>query len=306
MRAAMLREYGEPLEIVDIDRPTAPDDGVVLELEASGICRSDWHTWQGHLDEYQDRTGEVLGHEPAGTVVEAGPDVETVREGDEVAIPFNYADGTCPMCRQGHTHLCDGDVERAGAWTEEIAVPNADTNAIHLPGDVSSREMAGLGCRFMTSFHGLAHRAAVGAGDWVAVHGCGGIGLSAVDIATALGGNVVAVDVIDEKLDMAADLGAVERVNADRVDDVGSAVRDVTDGGADVSVDALGIAETTRNSIESLRKRGQHLQIGVPDRADGAHEVPVFRMITREIDFLGSLGMPHPRFGELFRIFLPD
>lgn len=306
MKAARLLEYNEPLEIVEVDRPSAPDNGVVIDIEASGICRSDWHYWKGHLDNWGDRTGDLLGHEPAGEVIEVGPDADGVNEGDEVAIPFNYADGTCPMCSRGQTNLCDRDIKRNGAWAEEIAVPWANMNAIKLPDDVSARDMAGLGCRFMTSFHGLAHRADLTAGDWVAIHGCGGVGLSAVNIADALGGNVVAVDLDDEKLAMAEDLGAAETVDASGIDDVAGAIQDITDGGAAVSVDALGIAETTQNSINSLRKRGQHVQIGIPDREDGTAEVPAFSMITKEIDFLGSLGMPPTEFDEIFRMIGND
>jgi D-arabinose 1-dehydrogenase-like Zn-dependent alcohol dehydrogenase len=306
MKAARLLEYKEPLEIADVDRPSAPDNGVIIDIEASGICRSDWHFWQGHFDNRDTRGGSILGHEPAGEVVEVGPDVEGINEGDNVTVPFNYADGTCPTCRQGHTHLCDRDIKRNGAWAEEIAVPWGNMNTIKLPDSVSPRKMAGLGCRFMTAFHGLAHRADITAGDWVAVHGCGGVGLSGVNIANALGGNVVAVDLDDEKLDMAENLGAAETVNASEVDDVAGEVQDITDGGAAVSVDALGIAETTQNSINSLQKRGQHIQLGLPDHEDGTVTVPAASMVFKEIDFRGSLGMPTTQFDEIFRMIEND
>jgi alcohol dehydrogenase len=311
MRAAVFTGTGEPLELREIDEPTPDATGVVVETQACGICRSDWHAWQGDplWESRGFEDGHVFGHEPAGVVVDVGDEVADVREGDRVAVPFNLGDGTCPSCRTGHSNLCDNRIplglapESRGAFGERFHVPWADFNVVHLPEEVSPIEMAGLGCRFMTSFHGLVHRADVTAGDWVAVHGCGGIGLSAVHIADALGANVVAVDLFDEKLALAADLGAVATVNAERVADVPGEVTAITDGGADVSVDALGIAETCRNSVHSLRKRGQHLQLGLTSKAEGGEvSLPTDLMVARELTLLGSIGMPRPHYGEIFRM----
>ncbi|QCJ46669.1 zinc-dependent alcohol dehydrogenase family protein [Haloprofundus sp. MHR1] len=311
MRAAVLEAHGEPLEITDIDRPTADPDGVVIETEACGICRSDWHAWQGDWGwlGLEAQPGQVLGHEPAGRVVEVGENVENVAEGDHVAVPFNLGDGSCPECRRGHSNTCEnvmplGFVEQApGAFAEELHVPVADHNAVHLPDGVSSTDMAGLGCRFMTSFHALAHRADVGAGDWVAVHGCGGVGLSAVHIADALGANVVAVDLQEEKLEKAKSLGAVETVDASDTDDVPDAVKALAGGGTQVSVDALGIETTCQNSVLSLGNRGQHVQIGLTTQDEqGMVSLPTDAMVMQEIEFIGSLGMPPTRYDEIFRL----
>lgn len=304
MRAAVLREFKQPLDICDVERPTAADHGVVVDIEASGICRSDWHHWQGDYGE--QAKGGILGHEPAGTVIEVGDEVDEVREGDNVVIPFNIADGTCPNCRGGHTNLCERGISPTthpdyGAWAEEMAVPWADINAIRLPDGVSVKEMAGIGCRFMTAFHALSHRADLCGGDWVAIHGCGGVGLSAVNIATALGGNVIAVDLHDEKLEMAEGLGAEVTVNATTVEDIPGEIRDITDGGADVSVDALGIAETCQNSIDCLDILGQHIQIGITTSEEGGYiSVPTDEMLLNEIEFIGSVGMPPTRYDEIF------
>lgn len=311
MRAAVLEEHGEPLEIRDVANPEPSPEGVVVELEACGICRSDWHGWQGDWDwlGIKPQAGQILGHEPAGRVAAVGDDVEHVREGDHVAIPFNIGDGSCHHCRNGHSNVCEnvaplGFVESLqGAFAEEVHAPSADHNVVELPDGVSSVDMAGLGCRFMTSFHALAHRADVEAGDWVAVHGCGGVGLSAVHIADALGANVVAVDLVDEKLDKAESLGAVETVNADETDDVPAAVKALAGGGADVSVDALGVAETCRNSVLSLGTHGQHVQIGLTTQdEEGMVALPTDAMVMQEIEFIGSLGMPPNRYDEIFRM----
>ena len=313
MRAAVFQGVREPLEVREVDPPSADDDGVVVETDACGVCRSDWHCWQGDWDwlGVSPTPGLVFGHEPAGTVVEVGNDVERFAEGDRVTVPFNTGDGTCPHCRTGRGNLCERSIPLGfadvapGAFAERFPVRNADHNVVSLPDAADPVDVAGLGCRFATAFHGLAHRVDLDPGDWVAVHGCGGVGLSAVHIADALGANVVAVDITREKLDFAEELGAVETVDATEVRDVAAAVRKRVDAtrGADVSVDALGVEETIRNALGSLKKGGQHLQIGMTTAEEGGEvSVPVDRMVTTEVDFLGSYGMAPTEYDEIFRM----
>lgn len=313
MRAAVLRAHGEPLEITEVERPDLASHGVIVAVEACGICRSDWHAWQGHGEWVGDRVpeGQILGHEPAGRVVDVGDRVRTLSAGDRVAVPFNLGDGTCPQCLRGHGNVCENGLalgfqpEARGAFAEEVHVPHADYNVMPLPDGVAAREMAALGCRFMTAFHALTERGDVGGGEWVAVHGCGGVGLSTVHIADALGARVVAVDIRDAALDLATELGADAVVNADGKDGraVTGAVRGETDGGAHVSVDALGVAETCRNSVFSLRRRGTHVQVGLTtDEERGEVSLPVERMAMMEADFKGARGMPPTRYDELLRL----
>jgi D-arabinose 1-dehydrogenase-like Zn-dependent alcohol dehydrogenase len=310
--AAVLRAYDEPLDVTEVDAVTPEPDGIVVETGACGICRSDWHAWKGHWPSVP--TGDhVLGHEPAGTVVAVGDDVERFGIGDEVGIPFNVACGECPRCWSGDSNLCvdglslgfTGDLP--GAFAAEFAIPRAEFNAVVLPNGIDAVEMAGLGCRFATAFHGLAHRADIEAGDWLAVHGCGGIGLSAVNIGAALGASVVAVDLDEETLSLAERVGAAATVDASAVANVADEVRAVTDGGADVSVDALGIAETCRNSLESLCGRGRHVQVGMTtDDEAGEVALPVDAMVASELEFVGVKGMPPSRYPELFRMIAAD
>jgi alcohol dehydrogenase/NADPH2:quinone reductase len=311
MRAAVLEEYEEPLHIRDVERPTADPDGVVAAVNACGVCRSDWHGWVGNWEwfDYRPPLGHVLGHEPSGTVIDVGENVESVREGDEIAIPFNFACGDCHECRAGYENLCEnhlglGFQEGApGAFAEAVPIPNADINAVTLPDGVDSTEVAGMGCRFMTSYRGMAHQAEVSGGDWVVVYGLGGIGLSAVHIADALGGNVVGVDLMAEKLKMAEDLGAVATVDASETDAPVRAVRDITNGGAHVSLDALGIEETCKNAVNSLRTRGRHVQIGLTTKEQhGYTPLPTDTIVMNELQIYGSSGLPPARYDEMFRM----
>ncbi|MFC6954213.1 alcohol dehydrogenase catalytic domain-containing protein [Halorubellus litoreus] len=309
--AAVLNEYDAPLSVTEVESVTPGANGIVVETDACGICRSDWHAWKGHWPSVPT-DDHILGHEPAGTVTAVGDDVENFAVGDDVGIPFNIACGHCSSCWSGDSHLCSDGLslgftgDLPGAFASEFAIPNADFNAVHLPDGMTAVEMAGLGCRFATAFHGLAHKADVHAGDWLAVHGCGGIGLSAVNVGAALGANVVAVDLNEDALDLAEQVGATATVTAGDTD-VPKAVQDVTNGGANVSVDALGIAETCRNSIDSLAQQGQHVQVGMTtDDEAGEISLPVDEMVGSELEFVGVKGMPPSRYPELFNMIAGD
>ncbi|WP_267640951.1 zinc-dependent alcohol dehydrogenase family protein [Haloarchaeobius amylolyticus] len=310
MQAVVLEAFKEPLQVQDVDRPEVTPEGIVARVDGCGVCRSDWHCWQGDWDwfGYRPDPPHILGHEPCGTVVEVGEDVESVAEGDRIAIPFNFACGKCTLCRNGRENICENHVglgfmnEAPGAFAEEVHVPNADINAVPLPDGIATDTAAGIGCRFMTSYHAMAHQGDVGDGEYVVVHGCGGIGLSAIHIADALGAHPIAVDIMDEKLEKAKSLGAVATVNAEATDPV-QEVHDITDGGADVSVDALGIATTCRNAVDSLRKGGRHVQVGLTTSEEaGEVALPTDEFVAKEIQFVGSLGLQPSRYPEMLRM----
>jgi D-arabinose 1-dehydrogenase-like Zn-dependent alcohol dehydrogenase len=308
MKAAVMEGIRQPLVVREVPDPSLPANGVVVRVEANGICRSDWHLWTGDWTwvGLQVALPHVLGHEFCGVVEEVGREVTRWAKGDRVLVPFSMGDGTCEWCRSGRHNICDAvltpGVVSWGGYARRAAIPFADVNLVPLPAAVEFVEAASMGCRYMTSFHGVVDQAQVAAGEWVAAHGCGGVGLSAVQFANALGANVVAVDVAEEKLSFAKELGAVATVNASETDAV-AAVVDVTKGGAHVSIDALGIAATCRNSINSLRKRGRHLQIGLTSAEDkGEVALPIDVIVLKEVTIVGSLGMPAPRFPAMLRM----
>jgi len=307
MRAAILREYGEPLDITEKPAPEPDPNGAVVEVAACGLCRSDWHAWQGHGEWNDDRVprGQVLGHEPAGEVLAVGDAVERVGEGDRVVVPFALGDGTCHNCRSGHGNVCtDGlalgfEPDAPGAFAQQVPVPAADYNLVALPETLEPRDAAVLGCRYATAYHALADRADLAGGDWLAVHGCGGVGLSAVQLGRSLGARVIAVDPKGSARERATALGAAVTVDPTAADPV-EVIRDRT-GGADVSIDALGIAETCRNSVRCLRERGTHVQVGLTTEAErGEMCLPTDWMTRWDITFVGSRGIPQPSYEALF------
>jgi D-arabinose 1-dehydrogenase-like Zn-dependent alcohol dehydrogenase len=298
----------QPLVVREMPDPTPAANGAVIRVEANGICRTDWHLWAGDWTWVGIALPmpHVLGHEFCGVVEEVGKDVTRWKRGDRVLVPFSQGDGTCEWCRSGHQNICDTiltpGVAYWGGYGRYVAVPHADVNLVRLPDAVGFVEAASMGCRFMTSFHAVVDQAQVKAGEFVAVHGCGGVGLSAVQIATALGASVIAVDVADEKLAFAKELGAVATVNAAK-EDAPAAIAGLTQGGAHVSIDALGIAATCRNSVLSLRKRGRHLQVGLTSAAEqGEIALPIDLIVLKEATLIGSLGMQAPHFGAMLEM----
>ena len=290
MRAVQYDQFGSIPTIVDLAVPVPPAHGVVVRVAATGVCRSDWHAWKGHDDSV--RLPHVPGHEFAGVVTAVGADVTRVVVGTRVTAPFVFACGTCDECRAGATQVCSRQQQPGftlpGSYAESLVVPHADVNVIALPDEVGFVEAAALGCRFGTAYHALHARARVRAGEWVAVFGCGGVGLSAVAVAVAAGARVVASDISPAALERAADLGA-EVVPMD--DLAVERVRALTGGGADVALDAFGSRVTSAASVASLRPRGRHVQVGLLLDDEAAPVIAMGRVIADELELLGSHGI---------------
>jgi alcohol dehydrogenase len=307
MKAVTFEEFGGPLKIAQVADPVATDDGVVIKVEASGICRSDWHGWLGH-DPDITRLPHVPGHELAGTVAETGKDVTRWKRGDRVTAPFVCACGTCPECTSGNHQVCDHQFQPGftgwGSFAQYVALRYADVNLVRLPEEVDFVTAASLGCRFATSYRAVVAQGQVTAGQWVAVHGCGGIGLSAIMIAHALGAQVIAVDIDAKVLELARRLGAAATINAKENTDVAGAIRDVTGRGAHVSIDGLGSATTCSNSILCLRKRGRHVQVGLLAGEDYLPRIPMHQVIARELQIYGSHGMQASKYGEMLAMIV--
>ncbi|MDJ0993219.1 MAG: alcohol dehydrogenase catalytic domain-containing protein [Dinoroseobacter sp.] len=301
MRAAVLREYNSDLSLEDVSDPTCPEDGVVLKVLACGVCRSDWHGWVG--EHPRVKPGQIGGHEYCGEVVEAGARAAH-KVGDRVVAPFILACGTCPSCQSGAQNTCPnqrlpGFIE-PGAFAEYVAVP-FDHNLSLLPDSLSPTVAAGLGCRVTTAWHALTGRASVQAAEWVAVHGTGGIGLSSVILAHALGARVVAVDVVDEKLTHAAQHGAEITINA-QDGNVAAQIKEATGGGAHVAIEALGIPETVNASLECLRPLGRHVQVGMPVGHTAQMKINMSAVYQGNLAVYGTRGMPSWRYPSLLSL----
>lgn len=305
MRAAIFDRFDGPLEVRDLPDPDCPADGAVVRVAACGVCRSDWHGWKGTDPDVS--APHVLGHEFAGVIDEVGPACRRYQVGDRVTAPFILACGTCAECIGGDATVCADQFVVGfsgwGAFAERVAVPRADFNLVNLPDEIGPVAAAGMGCRVSTAFRAIVDRAGLRPGEWLAVHGCGGVGLSAVMIGAAVGAPVLAIDVNDAALEMARSLGASQTLNAAGVDDVGEAVRDLTGGGAHVSLDALGITDTFHNSLRSLRRLGRHVQIGLPLEQHAEPTVPLLELVySRQISIMGTRGIAASRFPAMFEM----
>ncbi len=297
MRAMVMDAVGKPLEVREVAEPVAPAGGVVVTVRATGLCRSDWHAWVGHE---QLELPHIPGHELAGVVEAVGEGVTAWRVGDRVTVPFVCGCGQCEWCLRGDAQVCPHQEQPGfthhGSFAERVALHAADTNLVRIPDSVSFEAAAALGCRFATAFRAVHVRARLLPGEWLAVFGAGGVGLSAIMIARALGARVVAVDRNPGALEAAAALGAEHTVLAGGREasdgiPVADRVHELTDGGAHVSVDAVGSEQTSSDSILSLRRRGRHVQVGLLPSESGLTAIPMARAISWELDILGSHGM---------------
>ncbi len=304
MKAAIYEQFQGPMSVQNVPDPTPPENGIVLQVKATGICRSDWHGWMGHIGIIQ--LPHIPGHEMAGLVAAVGKNVKKFKVGDRVTLPFCCGCGVCEQCLSGNQQVCENQFvpgfTAKGSFAEYVAIDRAEDNVALLPEEIDFATAASLGCRFITSFRAIVDQGKVSAGQWVAVHGCGGVGLSSIMIANACGANVVAVDITDEKLVHAKSMGAVATVNARNVPDVAKAIREITHGGAHVSLDALGSSKTAYNSVSCLRRRGKHIQVGLMLADDADAAVPMSDLVEMEWEIIGSHGMQAFKYPLMFEL----
>jgi alcohol dehydrogenase len=304
VRAVYYETFRGPVAIQNLPDPTPTPDGVVIRVRASGLCRSDWHGWMGH--DADIRLPHVPGHELAGLVESVGAEVRCWQPGDRVTLPFVCGCGSCPQCASGNHQVCDHQFQPGfthwGSFAEYVAIRYADLNLVRLPESVDFVTSASLGCRFATSFRAVIDQGRIARDQWLAVHGCGGVGLSAIMIGQAMGARVIAVDIDDAKLDLARNIGAAACINATASHDVVAATRELSGGGAHVSIDALGSPVTCFNSIAGLRKRGRHVQVGLlaPDERNA--RIPTGLVVANELEILGSHGMQAHRYPQMLEM----
>jgi alcohol dehydrogenase len=305
MKAVVYHEFGGPISLKTVPDPSPDADGAVIQVEATGLCRSDWHGWRGHDPDVRTFP-HVPGHEFAGVVVAVGRDVRPALVGQRVTMPFVAGCGACPECQRGNEQICDSQFQPGftgwGSFAEYVAVRYANGNLVPLPTSIPSSTAAALGCRLATAYRAVRAQGDVREGQWVAVHGCGGVGLSAIMVARALGARVIAVDVRAEPLSLAKQLGAEVLLNSQDTPDTPAAIHDVTRRGADVSIDALGNPATLVNSIFSLRKRGRHVQVGLLAERDPIPPALVGRLIAWELEMVGSHGLQAHAYPGLFAL----
>jgi alcohol dehydrogenase len=306
MKALVFESFQSPPSIQQVADPNPTSDGVVIQVKATGLCRSDWHGWMGHDPDII--LPHVPGHEFAGVVSAVGKDVKKWKVGDRVTVPFICACGTCGECASGNHQVCDDQFQPGftnwGSFAELVAIERADINLVAMPDEMDFATAASLGCRFATSFRAVVAQGKVTGGQWVAIHGCGGVGLSAVMIAAALGAQVIAVDIAADKLALARSIGAVATVSAHKNPHVVEQIREISKGGVHVSLDALGSAATCFNSVANLRKRGKHIQVGLMVEDYQNAPIPMNLVIAKELEIYGSHGMQAYQYDQLLQLIL--
>ncbi|HSL72000.1 MAG TPA: zinc-binding dehydrogenase [Longimicrobiales bacterium] len=301
MRAALFRGPERPLTIEDAPTPTAGPEDVLVKVAACGVCHTDLH-YIDHGTPTFKKPPLILGHEIAGTVVEAGTAVTRVRVGDHVLLPAVLPCGACAACRTGRENICEHGIMLGnnvdGGYAEHIAI--AARHVFALPDEIPLVEGAIIADALTTPFHAVVRRGQVQPGDWVIVVGCGGIGINIVQVAAALGAQVIAIDKAEAKLEWARRLGAAVALNSDeqRVD---RAVREISGGGAHVAFEAVGRAATQELALSGLRTGGRLVLVGYSPETMALN---AGRVMFRELEVIGSLGcrpVDYPRVIELVR-----
>jgi len=305
MKAAMFYEPNQPLKIEEVEIPKIESHEILVKIAACGVCNTDLHYIDHGVPTFK-KPPLILGHEPSGIVEEVGAEVKDFKVGDRVLIPPVFSCGTCANCRLGRENICFNMLMLGnhidGAYAEYTKVPAKDCQ--HLPEDLPLEESSIIADAISTPYHAVKNRAKVKPGDSVVVFGCGGVGINVVQMASAVGGSVIAVDIVDKKLEMAKTLGAQHTINASGKEDkeLLKEIRTLTKGGADIAIEAIGNPKTIELASSAVKAGGLHCQIGYTH-----HSVPMNagRLMFREIEIKGSLGcrpVDYPKILEMARM----
>ena len=302
MKASVLHNFCTPPILEEVNDPVCGLNSVVIELKACGVCRSDHHAWSGNDPDV--KLPHIMGHELAGVIVETGPEIEKFSIGDHVTVPFILGCGLCSDCKTGNSTICDKQetigFTISGGFAQFVEICFADFNLVKLPSSLGFETAAAMGCRVTTAYRALTDRASLSPGEWLAVYGCGGVGTSAIMIAKALGANVIGIDINCLALKKAMEVGADIILDPTKCKNIWQEVRELTKGGVDVSLDALGIEVTFQNSLRSLRKLGRHIQIGMPTSNSTIVSLPLLELVySRQLKIIGTRGMAATGFSSL-------
>jgi len=290
MQAVVCEQYGELPAVREVADPACPDDGAVVAVRTTGVCRSDWHAWRGH-DPVP--LPQVPGHEFAGVIARIGSAVTGFRVGERVTAPFVQGCGRCEYCVSGNAQVCPEQHQPGftgpGSFAEQVVVRSAETNLVRLPDAVGFVAASALGCRFATAFRAVTVHGRVSSGQWLAVYGCGGVGLSAVLIGVAVGARVIAVDAQPAARERARELGAAHILDTSA--GIDHTVHEITAGGAHTTLDAVGSPGIAATAVRSLRRRGRHVQVGLLLGDQAMTALPMDQVIAHELEIYGSHGM---------------
>ncbi|MCB0688317.1 MAG: alcohol dehydrogenase catalytic domain-containing protein, partial [Saprospiraceae bacterium] len=291
MRAMYYEQFGVQPEVKRVATPVISATSVLIRVMATGLCRSDWHGWMGHDKDI--RLPHVPGHEFAGEIVALGEEVEGWKIGERVTTPFIQACGHCEFCQHGDQQVCEHQEQAGftywGSFADYVEVKNAQENLVRIPEFMRYEEAAVLGCRFGTAYRALMSQSALKWGDYALVLGCGGVGLSCIMLARAMGVRVAAVDLNADALAFAKSMGAelgFLKLNTETV-------REITHWsgqGVKACIDAIGHPALLPHGLNCLRRRGKYVQVGLMPDEQGLVHLSMEKILAHELEIVGSHG----------------
>ena len=303
MKAAVFHGPNQPLKIEVVPTPKIESNEILVKVAACGVCHTDLHYIEDYVPTFKEPP-LILGHESSGIVEEVGKDVVKFKKGDRVLLPAILTCGSCHFCRTGRENICTSLIMFGnnidGAYAEYVKAPAQA--CFQLPEEIPLKEGAIIADAISSPYHAVKWRAKVDPGDTMVVYGCGGIGINVVQIVSAVGGLVIAIDISEEKLKLAKKFGAVETINPNEVESVVRTVKKFTGSGADIAIEAIGSPKTIEEAFECIHNGGRLCIMGY------SHERINFiagKIMYNEIEIVGSLGcrpIEYPTLIEMVRV----